>query len=38
MKIWGKRDSDKEIDELVYMLWQSEVNKELAAFWKSISK
>jgi len=38
MKRWGKKDSEKEIDELVYLLWQAEVNKELSAFWKFINK
>jgi len=38
MKRWGTRDSEKEIDELVYLLWQAEVNKELSSFWKHINK
>ena len=29
---------ESPIDELEFILWKEELNKELMAFWKSISK
>jgi hypothetical protein len=29
---------ESPIDELEFILWKAELNKELMAFWKSISK
>jgi len=46
MKKYGRinhlktKDDIKELkeDELKFILWKAELNKELMAFWKSISK
>lgn len=41
-KIYKNHEYHKEInknnEELAFMLWQAELNKELLSFWKSILK
>jgi hypothetical protein len=38
MKIWKKDNNSRDSDELAYLLWQAELDKELSSFWKSITK
>lgn len=30
------RDEENSIDDLVYMLWQAEIGKEILSFWRSL--